>query len=123
MVLLVGELGSGKTLFAGGVASGLGVEETITSPSFVLVRQYESGFLPLVHADIYRLRTRNEFDDLDLIDQAADGVLLIEWGDAIEAEMPNSHLRVDFELDSETRLVSLRPSGDWTERLAVGMAE
>ena len=99
VVLLVGELGSGKTLFAGGVASGLGVEEAITSPSFVLVRQYESGFLPLIHADIYRLSTRNEFDDLDLIDQSAEGVLLIEWGDAIEAEMPINHLRVEFELD------------------------
>ena len=122
IVLLVGELGSGKTLFAGGLAAGLGVEEAVTSPSFVLVRQYRTGFLPLTHADIYRLRTRNEFDDLDLIADSEEGVLVIEWGDAIEAALPVDHLRVDFEVgEDEARTITFRPSGQWTSRLAGGL--
>jgi tRNA threonylcarbamoyladenosine biosynthesis protein TsaE len=122
IILLVGELGSGKTLFAGGLAAGLGVEEPVTSPSFVLVRQYRSGFLPLTHADIYRLRTRNEFEDLDLIADSEEGVLVIEWGDAIEAALPVDHLRVDFEVgEDEARTITFRPSGQWTSRLPGGL--
>lgn len=122
IVLLVGELGSGKTLFVAGLAAGLGVEEMVTSPSFVFVRQYRTGFLPLTHADIYRLRTRNEFEDLDLVAAAEDGVLVIEWGDAIEAELPGDHLRIDFEVDAdEARTISFIPSGRWASRLPGGL--
>lgn len=118
VVILSGQLGSGKTLFAGGVAAGLGVEEPITSPSYILVREYRSGFLPLIHADIYRLRTRNEFDDLDLIAQAADGVLVIEWGDVVEFDLPSDHLRVDFEVSpDDARSIAMTPHGSWVKRL------
>ncbi|MGH8923084.1 MAG: tRNA (adenosine(37)-N6)-threonylcarbamoyltransferase complex ATPase subunit type 1 TsaE [bacterium] len=122
IVLLVGALGSGKTLFVGGLAAGLGVDESVTSPSFVLVRQYRTGFLPLTHADIYRLRTRNEFEDLDLIADSEDGVLVIEWGDAIEAALPIDHLRVDFDIDEdESRTITFTPSGRWAARLPGGL--
>ncbi|HEY7584431.1 MAG TPA: tRNA (adenosine(37)-N6)-threonylcarbamoyltransferase complex ATPase subunit type 1 TsaE [Acidimicrobiia bacterium] len=122
IVLLVGELGSGKTLFVGGLAAGIGVEEMVTSPSFVLVRQYRTGFLPLTHADIYRLRTRNEFEDLDLVADSEDGVLVIEWGDAIEAELPDDHLRIDFEVGADdARTISFTPSGTWVSRLPGGL--
>ena len=80
VVLLAGRLGAGKTLLAAGIGEGLGVEEPLTSPSFILARAHE-GFLPVVHADVYRLGTSAEFEDLDLPEQARDGVLLIEWGD------------------------------------------
>ena len=82
VVLLAGRLGAGKTVFAAGVGEGLGVEEQLTSPTFILARTHE-GFLPVVHADVYRLGTSAEFEDLDLPEQARDGVLLIEWGDAV----------------------------------------
>ena len=81
VIVLVGGLGAGKTLFTGGLASGLGVEEPVVSPSFVLVRQYSSGFMALVHVDVYRLGSLNEFDDLDVFELAEEGVLVIEWGD------------------------------------------
>jgi tRNA threonylcarbamoyladenosine biosynthesis protein TsaE len=117
ILLLAGGLGVGKTLFTTGLAAGLGVEEQVLSPSFVLVRQYRSGFLPLVHADIYRLDSVNEFDDLEVLDLAADGVLVIEWGDAIEAELPEDHLRIDFVVEEdETRVLRLVPSGSWDDR-------
>jgi tRNA threonylcarbamoyladenosine biosynthesis protein TsaE len=118
VVILAGSLGAGKTLFASGVAAGLGVEEPVTSPSFVLMREYLSGFLPLVHADILRVGTRNEFDDLDLVGQATGGVLLIEWGDVVEFDLPPDHLRIDFEVQpDESRLISMSPHGSWTKRL------
>lgn len=117
ILLLAGGLGSGKTLFTGGLATGLGVEEQVVSPSFVLVRQYLSGFLPIVHVDVYRLGSLNEFDDLDVFEMAAKAVLVIEWGDAVEAALPADYLRVEFTVgDDETRVLRLVPHGDWAER-------
>jgi tRNA threonylcarbamoyladenosine biosynthesis protein TsaE len=117
IILLAGGLGVGKTLFTSGLAVGLGVEEQVLSPSFVLVRQYRSGFLPLVHADVYRLGSVNEFVDLEVLDLAADGVVVIEWGDALEGEIPDDHLRIDFVVEEyATRLLRLVPSGSWLER-------
>lgn len=117
VVLLAGGLGSGKTLFTGGLAAGLGVEEEIVSPSFVLVRQYQSGFMPVIHVDVYRLGTLNEFDDLDVFEMAREGVLVIEWGDAVEPALPEDHLRIDFAVeDGQTRVLRLVPSGSWAGR-------
>lgn len=117
VVLLAGGLGSGKTVFTGGLAAGLGVDEQVVSPSFVLVREYRSGFMPVIHADVYRLGTLNEFDDLDVFEMARDGVLVIEWGDAVEPALPDDHLRVEFEVgDDETRVLTLVPAGSWSER-------
>lgn len=117
VVLLAGALGSGKTLFTGGLAAGLGVDEQVVSPSFVLVRQYHSGFMPVIHADVYRLGTLNEFDDLDVFEMAREGVLVIEWGDAVEPALPEDHLRIDFEVeDGQTRVLRLAPSGSWVGR-------
>lgn len=117
VIVLAGPLGAGKTLFAGGLASGLGVEEQVVSPSFVLVRQYMSGFLPFFHADIYRLNSFNEFEDLDVIEQARDGVLVVEWGDAIEATLPADHLRVRIEVgEDDSRVISIEPFGSWQGR-------
>ena len=117
VLVLVGGLGAGKTLFTGGLAAGLGVEEPVVSPSFVLVRQYFSGFMALVHVDVYRLGSLNEFDDLDVFELAEEGVLVIEWGDAIESTLPNDHLRVEFTVgEAEERMLRLAPSGSWLER-------
>ena len=117
VILLAGGLGVGKTLFTSGLATGLGVEEQVLSPSFVLVRQYRSGFLPLVHVDVYRLSSINEFEDLEALELAADGVLVIEWGDALEGEIPEDHLRIDFVVGEDgTRLLRLRPEGSWAQR-------
>jgi tRNA threonylcarbamoyladenosine biosynthesis protein TsaE len=118
VIVLSGPLGAGKTLFTSGVAAGLGVEEPVTSPSFILSREYASGFLPLIHADIYRLTTRNEFDDLDLLSEASEGALVIEWGDVVEPILPADHLRVNFSVDDdEIRTINLIPFGSWHSRL------
>lgn len=117
ILVLSGPLGAGKTLFTGGLAAGLGLDEPVVSPSFVLVRAYRSGFLPLIHADVYRLATFNEFEDLDVFEEAADGVLVIEWGDAIESALPPDHLRVEFTIGEDgSRTISLIPLGSWEDR-------
>lgn len=117
VILLAGRLGCGKTVFTGGLAAGLGVDEQVVSPSFVLVRQYRSGFMPLIHVDVYRLGTLNEFDDLDVFEMAREGVLVIEWGDAVEPALPDSHLRIEFNVgDDDSRILRLVPSGSWADR-------
>jgi len=122
VVVLVGGLGAGKTLFTSGVAAGLGIEETVVSPSFVLVKQYQSGFLPMVHVDVYRLASTNEFDDLDVFGMATDGVLIIEWGDAVEQLLPREHLRVMFEVgDDDSRDLRISGTPAWAERDLEGL--
>lgn len=117
IVLLAGGLGCGKTLFTRGVATGLGVDEPVVSPSFVLVRVYSSGFMPVVHVDVYRLGSMNEFDDLDVLEMSSNGLLIIEWGEAVESALPEDHLRIDFEIEEdESRVLRFVGHGDWAER-------
>lgn len=117
IILLEGVLGCGKTAFVSGIAEGLGITEMVTSPSFVLVKRYDDGFMPLVHVDVYRLGSSAEFEDLGVIESAADGVLVIEWGDAVNSIVPDSHLAVRFEVvDETTRRIVLVPHGTWKKR-------
>lgn len=117
VILLAGGLGAGKTLFTQGLAAGLGVEEQVVSPSFILARRYNSGFLPLTHVDVYRLDTINEFEDLDVFDLGRDGVLVVEWGDAVEPALTEDHLRIEFTVEEDaTRVLRLVPGGSWTGR-------
>lgn len=117
VIVLAGPLGSGKTRFAGGLASGLGVEERIVSPSFVLMREYTSGFIPFVHVDVYRLGSINEFDDLDVFERSADGVLVIEWGDVVVSALPADHLVVSLDVaDDGVRTIGFHPAGSWASR-------
>lgn len=85
LVLLIGELGAGKTTFTQGLGAGLGVRGDITSPTFVLARVHPSlvGGPALVHVDAYRLGTSAELDDLDLDASLEDAVTVVEWGEGI----------------------------------------
>lgn len=125
LLLLGGELGSGKTVFAQGFGEGLGVTGPITSPTFTLVRTYEAE-LPLIHADIYRLDRLQEVIDLglsELMDDSA--VALVEWGDVAAATFSADYLsvRIDFDLEvDERRWLELHPVGpSWAAR-APGLA-
>ncbi|HUY64322.1 MAG TPA: tRNA (adenosine(37)-N6)-threonylcarbamoyltransferase complex ATPase subunit type 1 TsaE [Acidimicrobiales bacterium] len=90
VVLLVGDLGAGKTTFAQGLAAGLGVDEAVTSPTFTLVRPYlcagaHRGVRTMLHADLYRLDSWQEVADLALGEMVEDGaVAIVEWGDVAE---------------------------------------
>jgi tRNA threonylcarbamoyladenosine biosynthesis protein TsaE len=123
VVVLAGGLGVGKTLFTRGIATGLGVDEPVLSPSFVLVRTYRTGFMPVTHVDVYRLGSMNEFDDLDALELAQDGLLVIEWGEAVEPALPADHLRIEFEVDDVgARTLRFVGAGTWVERDLGGVA-
>ncbi len=124
VVLLAGELGAGKTAFAGGLAEGLGIEEPVISPSFMLVRRYVGGFTPLTHADVYRLGSLNELEDLDLFEESREGVLIIEWGNAVASAMPEDHLRVEIDVTGpDERVLRLVAHGTWQARSLKEMVE
>ena len=121
LVLLAGEMGAGKTAFAQGVGTSLGVTEPMTSPTFTLVHSYEIGRASLHHVDVYRLERMAEVADLaigELLE--GDGIVLVEWGDVVAASL-GDHLEVrldtpDVERPDE-RVVSVRPVGrTWASR-------
>jgi tRNA threonylcarbamoyladenosine biosynthesis protein TsaE len=117
ILILEGPLGAGKTALVSGIGDGLGIVEPVTSPTFLLMRRYDSGFLPLVHVDAYRLGSISEFEDLDALDEAADGALAIEWGDMVAAVLPSDRLRIDLDgMGDAPRTVTLNGSGSWASR-------
>jgi tRNA threonylcarbamoyladenosine biosynthesis protein TsaE len=125
VLLLAGDLGAGKTTFAQGFAAGLGITETVTSPTFVLVHQYpvlaRGPVRVVLHADVYRLDHLHEIVDLGLGELVEDGgVALVEWGDVAEPVLGEGSLAVRLvadEADDERRTVTLVPSGSvWTSR-------
>ena len=80
-ICLCGALGSGKSVLARGICKGLGVNETVISPSFILYEEYE-GRLPIIHCDFYRLAHEREIEDLGLFERISDDtVVVVEWGD------------------------------------------
>jgi tRNA threonylcarbamoyladenosine biosynthesis protein TsaE len=94
LVCLWGDLGAGKTVFAKGFGAGLGVRDTILSPSFVLMGEY-AGRLPLFHIDLYRLESaRDALDGGLLDDRQAAGVVLVEWPDRLGDAVPEDRLDV-----------------------------
>ncbi len=127
VVALTGELGAGKTCFVQGAAAALGIERRVTSPTFMLVRTYD-GALPVVHCNVYRLDTLQDVYDLGDEVFSPDAVTFIEWGDAVEAILPEDHLEVELLLEDEhdvdaDRHVHLRGHGAWTDRLSLITAE
>jgi tRNA threonylcarbamoyladenosine biosynthesis protein TsaE len=123
LLLLAGHLGAGKTAFAQGFGAGLGVTEPITSPTFTLAQQYE-GRLTMHHLDVYRLDQLGEVAELGLSELLDDeGVVLIEWGDAILPVLPNDYLEVRLGFDDgseasdDERRIELRSIGRrWVHR-------
>jgi tRNA threonylcarbamoyladenosine biosynthesis protein TsaE len=129
IVLLAGDLGTGKTAWVQGFASGLGVTDQVTSPTFTLVRPHLGSRLQLLHVDLYRLDHLSEVLDLGLLEQLDERprgpgmvgtVACIEWGDLAEPAFPADFLEVRLELgeDEDERLIRLRAVGRrWGARM------
>jgi tRNA threonylcarbamoyladenosine biosynthesis protein TsaE len=99
VVLLKGELGSGKTTFVKAVATAIGSPAEVTSPTFTLAQFYPSEQMTILHIDAYRLSGIHEYRDLGLEEYLADSVALVEWGDKIAEDFPG-HLMVEFRHDA-----------------------
>ncbi len=126
VIALTGDLGSGKTAFVQGLASGLEVpaEYYITSPTFTLINEYP-GRYPLVHVDLYRLEDIHDFEDLGLDDLMYDqAVIAIEWADKLSDGLPAEHLAITMEIiDTDCRKISLVASGHNEVNLIIALDE
>lgn len=98
VVALRGGLGAGKTVFTKGIAKGLGVTETVTSPTYTIMNEY-AGRLPLYHIDAYRLKGDSEFTDIGAEELLyGDGVTIIEWSENIPHSIPPTAFTVSLEI-------------------------
>ena len=117
VICLKGDLGSGKTVFAKGFASALGIKEVITSPTFNLVKEYYDGDMPLFHMDVYRIDEANvQIDFSEYFTKK--GISIIEWADMIEEELPKNRLEITFKIIGEDRrMLIIKPFGKKYEDL------
>lgn len=98
IISLIGNLGTGKTTLSQAISKGLGVEETITSPTFTIMQEYYSGRLPVFHFDVYRIRRPEEMEDIDYEAYFyGDGVCLVEWADLIKPLIPPEAITITLE--------------------------
>src|SRR5688572_32047679 len=122
-IALVGPLGAGKTQFAKGFATGLGVLEVVNSPSFTLMAEY-AGRLPLFHQDLYRLSGAEEAIAGGLVDERqSEGVTLSEWAERLPSEIDPGRLTVNISvLEGDERLIRLVPGSPDHDRFADALA-
>lgn len=113
---LAGDLGTGKTCFVQGLAAGLGIRGTITSPTFTIMNYYE-GHPALKHFDFYRLRRAEELYDIGWDEYGAGGVVVAEWADLFPEVVPPEAVWLTFSVISETER---RVVVGWTEKAPAG---
>ena len=117
VIVLNGELGSGKTLFTKAFAKAMRIDENVTSPTFTIVKEYYNGELPLFHMDVYRLEGEADSIDFEYY-YKNNGVTIIEWGDTIKDYLPDEYLELNFKILTENkRVVYLNPIGEKYENI------
>ena len=117
VICLIGDLGSGKTIFTKGFAEDLGIEENITSPTFNIIKEYNNEEMNLYHMDLYRLE--GDVRNLGLEEYfEKGGVVIIEWADMIEDYLPEERLEIKFKVvDENKRKLLIKPYGKVYEEL------
>lgn len=117
VICLIGDLGSGKTIFTKGFAEALGIDENITSPTFNIIKEYTTNEMNLYHMDLYRLE--GDVRNLGLEEYfEKNGVVIIEWADMIEDYLPEERLEIKFKVvDEDTRVLIFKPYGTKYEEI------
>lgn len=115
VLLLWGDLGAGKSEFTRGLAQGLQVQSTVTSPSFTILNVYEDGRLPLYHFDWYRLNSVEELYEMGMEEYlGGDGVAVVEWPSQCPEAIPETHLAIRLTPTGENeREIIITPMGDF----------
>ena len=101
VLVLSGDLGSGKTKFTEGFLSYFGLENEISSPTFTIVNEYKKENINIYHFDVYRLEDSSEFYAIGGDEYFEKGICIIEWGELIEDALPKKYIKIDFSRSQE----------------------
>lgn len=99
VIVLSGNLGSGKTKFTEGILDYFGLREEISSPTFTIVNEYNANHIHIYHFDVYRLNSSDEFYNIGGDEYFSKGICIIEWGEIIEDALPSKYTKISFERD------------------------
>ena len=115
VLILLGDMGAGKSEFTRGLARGLGVTGYVTSPTFTIMQLHDTGRLPLYHFDWYRLESEEELYELSMEEYLyGSGVAVVEWPSMAEEAVPENHLEISLNpVGDDLREITLRPVGDF----------
>ncbi len=119
IIILSGDLGSGKTKFTEGILSYFGLENEISSPTFTIVNEYNNKNVPIYHFDVYRLSDVDEFFAIGGEEYLQNGICIIEWGELIETILPKNYLKISFSKDDTNdsiRILKFDAFGDRFDR-------
>lgn len=114
IIVLSGDLGSGKTKFTEGFLKYFNLENEISSPTFTIVNEYKNKDINIYHFDVYRLEDSEEFYAIGGEEYFNSGICIIEWGELIEDVLPNDYIHISFERDSSddnTRILNIQTYG------------
>jgi len=115
VIVLNGELGSGKTVFMQGIAKHFGIQDEVSSPTFTIVNEYIARDINIYHFDVYRLEDENQFIDTIGTEYFENGISIIEWGNIIKNILPKSAIYVDIsKIDENKREICIRRENKWT---------
>ena len=116
IIVLTGELGSGKTKFTQGILKYFGLDNEISSPTFTIVNEYHKNSTNIYHFDVYRLSDVDEFYAIGGDEYFQTGICIIEWGEKIEELLPESYLKISFSRDfedSDIRILTMECFGEY----------
>lgn len=116
VIVLTGELGSGKTKFVEGFLEFFGLENEISSPTFTIVNEYKNDDINIYHFDVYRLEDSSEFYEIGGNEYFSSGICLIEWGEIIEDVLPKDYIHIIFEKDvndENKRILNIQANGNY----------
>ncbi len=124
VLVLSGDLGSGKTKFTEGILSYFGLEDEISSPTFTIVNEYKKDDVNIYHFDVYRLEDSSEFYAIGGEEYFENGICIIEWGELIEDALPKEYIKIDFSRNPDNenlRILNIQSIGNKYDKLITSL--